>query len=77
MLLLSQDGCENKGRAFTDPALIIRFISFFLKGRKKSCESEHKEITIKSNAEYDGTHQQREDHLIRAKLFHKDLNWEI
>jgi hypothetical protein len=27
-------------------------------------------MTIKSNTEYDCTHQQREDHLIRAKLFH-------
>jgi len=27
-------------------------------------------MTIKSNTEYDRTHQQREDHLIRAKLFH-------
>lgn len=37
-------------------------------------KSEHKEIAVNGNSEYEGRHQQGKDQLIRTKFFHPSIS---
>ena len=41
---------------------------------KSGITSEHKQITVNCDSEYDGTHEQSEYHLVSAKSFHRNIN---